>query len=176
MFRRCLRRLVDLLSNAFNGGNGKTKGHERELSSSSSATTNILQSSSSSSSTSESRDSLEDLSTISIGISKLGNPHMPGLDKAHDELRAPLTAQSSFEEEMRLKLLANYIDSPNTCQNIETECVMCLDEFSDENPMIPTLCACGESKSHFHYQCLYTWLEKSSKCPCCRQELYFQEM
>lgn len=57
----------------------------------------------------------------------------------------------------------------------EIECVICLDTFSEENPMIPTLCACGESKSFFHYQCLYAWLEKSSKCPTCGASLYFQE-
>ena len=56
----------------------------------------------------------------------------------------------------------------------EAECVLCLDVFTEDNPMIPTLCACGESKSHFHYQCLYAWVEKSSVCPTCSSGLFFQ--
>lgn len=175
MFRRCLRRLVDLVLNVFNGNSKGTdrKGHDRDLSTSL-ASANILQPPPTcNSSSSDSRDT-GDLSTISIGLSSSSNVSVA--NKGIDELRTPLTTKQSFEEESRLKLLANYIDSPISCQNVDIECIMCLDEFSEENPMIPTLCACGESKSHFHYQCLYTWLEKSSKCPCCRTELYYQEM
>ena len=166
---------MDLMFSVFKGDSKEAvrKGHDRELSSSYS-TTNILQCPPSSNrSSSESRDT-DDLSTITIGLSSSSNISVT--TKEIDDLRTPLTAQQSFEEEARLKLLANYVDSSNHSQNIGIECIMCLDEFSEENPMIPTLCACGESKSHFHYQCLYTWLEKSTKCPCCRTELYYQEM
>ena len=168
--------MVDFVVYVFNGpskGMDK-KGHERQQLSTSLTTANILQSPSTcNSSSSESRDTV-DLSTISIGLSS--SSKMNVANTGIDDLRTPLTTKQSFEEESRLKLLANYIDSPDSCQIAEIECIMCLDEFSEENPMIPTLCACGESKSHFHYQCLYTWLEKSSKCPCCRAELYYQEM
>eukprot|EP01036_Dinobryon_divergens_P059295 gene59295-79123_t len=36
----------------------------------------------------------------------------------------------------------------------EQECVMCLGPFDETDPMMPTLCLCGENKALFHYPCL----------------------
>lgn len=82
-----------------------------------------------------------------------------------------LSFPSFHPQQEEMKLLGDTNDYPVTH---ETECVLCLDVFTEDNPMIPTLCACGESKSHFHYQCLYAWMEKSSSCPTCSSGLFFQ--
>lgn len=64
------------------------------------------------------------------------------------------------------------------------ECIICLDTFSPENPIMPTLCRCGANRSKFHYSCLLQWLEKQRandpsrqmpKCPACESTLYFEE-
>eukprot|EP01038_Epipyxis_sp_PR26KG_P006139 gene6139-8464_t len=57
----------------------------------------------------------------------------------------------------------------------DCECVICLDEFSDSNPSILTLCNCGENKVHFHYPCLILYLKKKNVCPNCRSYIYYQE-
>jgi hypothetical protein len=54
------------------------------------------------------------------------------------------------------------------------ECVICLSEFSVHNPVMPTLCSCGENKAKFHYPCLLIWLEKKNTCPACDQTLFYQ--
>lgn len=55
------------------------------------------------------------------------------------------------------------------------ECVICLEEFSNENPAMHTLCACGENKALFHYPCLLLWLENKRTCPSCSSELFYEE-
>lgn len=55
------------------------------------------------------------------------------------------------------------------------ECVVCMDEFTKENPSVRTLCGCGENKSLFHLGCLYEWLDRQPNCPTCRQEIFFEE-
>ncbi len=54
------------------------------------------------------------------------------------------------------------------------ECVICLDEFTDENPCILTLCSCGENKALFHLPCLLLWQQDHSFCPVCKKTLYFE--
>ena len=56
------------------------------------------------------------------------------------------------------------------------ECVICLAEFTIENPKMLTLCACGEQRTLFHYPCLLLYLEKKKICPYCNQELFYQVM
>ncbi|OQS00583.1 hypothetical protein THRCLA_05921 [Thraustotheca clavata] len=58
---------------------------------------------------------------------------------------------------------------------VELECVMCLDNFSDDNPKIRTLCNCGVNRTNFHLSCLYEWVERDRNCPVCRAVLYFEE-
>lgn len=55
------------------------------------------------------------------------------------------------------------------------ECVICLGEFTADNPRVYTLCRCGENKTHFHYPCLLVWLDQKTICPTCSAELFFQE-
>jgi hypothetical protein len=55
------------------------------------------------------------------------------------------------------------------------ECLVCLEEFSLDNPQMPTLCACGDNRALFHYPCLLTYLEGKKTCPICNRELYYQE-
>ncbi|CAM9271394.1 unnamed protein product [Ectocarpus sp. 4 AP-2014] len=57
----------------------------------------------------------------------------------------------------------------------ERECVICMEEFSKENPEMLTLCSCGVNKTFFHYTCLLQWLSKHSYCPACRGYLFFEE-
>lgn len=54
------------------------------------------------------------------------------------------------------------------------ECIICLEEFSDDNPVMNTLCACGENRALFHYPCLLLWLENKETCPNCSAQLYYQ--
>jgi len=56
------------------------------------------------------------------------------------------------------------------------ECVICLEEFDATNPVMPTLCECGENKSQFHYPCLLLWLEQKAACPTCSSTLFYQEV
>ncbi|CBJ28243.1 conserved unknown protein [Ectocarpus siliculosus] len=57
----------------------------------------------------------------------------------------------------------------------ERECVICMEEFSKEDPEMLTLCSCGVNKTFFHYSCLLQWLSKHSYCPACRGYLFFEE-
>lgn len=54
------------------------------------------------------------------------------------------------------------------------ECVICLGEFNGENPVMHTLCACGENRTKFHYPCLLIWLDKRDTCPSCNSYLFFE--
>eukprot|EP00611_Tribonema_gayanum_P025353 TRINITY_DN5749_c3_g1_i2.p1 TRINITY_DN5749_c3_g1~~TRINITY_DN5749_c3_g1_i2.p1 ORF type:complete len:238 (+),score=74.91 TRINITY_DN5749_c3_g1_i2:106-819(+) len=57
----------------------------------------------------------------------------------------------------------------------QAECVMCLDGFSWDNPAVLTLCACGVNRASFHYACLLQYKARSSRCPACRAELFYEE-
>ena len=54
------------------------------------------------------------------------------------------------------------------------ECVICMEEFTSENPRMPTLCACGENRTQFHYPCLLLWLEQKNTCPTCSSTLFYE--
>ena len=51
-----------------------------------------------------------------------------------------------------------------------------LGEFTDDNPVMPTLCRCGENRALFHYPCVIQWKEKYDWCPSCKETLYYQEV
>jgi hypothetical protein len=67
--------------------------------------------------------------------------------------------------------------SHSTCSTVlihDDECVICLEEFSSENPQVSTLCQCGENRSKFHYPCLLMWMQKKPVCPTCDQTLFYE--
>eukprot|EP01031_Cornospumella_fuschlensis_P039072 gene39072-47534_t len=64
---------------------------------------------------------------------------------------------------------------PNKYIQRADECIICLEEFSTDNPKVKTLCKCGENRSSFHYPCLLYWLEHKSSCPNCSSSIFFQE-
>ncbi|CAN0495738.1 unnamed protein product [Ectocarpus sp. 12 AP-2014] len=45
-------------------------------------------------------------------------------------------------------------------------CPVCLEAFQAQD--IVTLVTCGHA---FHWSCIERWLERSARCPCCRQDL-----
>ena len=55
------------------------------------------------------------------------------------------------------------------------ECVVCMEEFDDSNPRIPTKCGCGENNTFFHLPCLYQWIDTCKECPSCRRKLTWKE-
>ncbi|GMH79071.1 hypothetical protein TrLO_g7743 [Triparma laevis f. longispina] len=57
----------------------------------------------------------------------------------------------------------------------EAECVICMENFTCQNPCMLTLCNCGMNKTLFHYSCLLQWTEKNKNCPACRHELLWEE-
>ena len=56
----------------------------------------------------------------------------------------------------------------NLEHDVENECVICFDIFSDKNsgPVRLIGCSCNIV---YHYRCLDTWLKRSSTCPMCRK-------
>lgn len=64
---------------------------------------------------------------------------------------------------------------PCLSQHLPPECVICLDEFSADNPKVHTLCQCGENKACFHFPCLLAWLDHRPTCPTCAAVLYYEE-
>eukprot|EP00546_Thalassionema_frauenfeldii_P013683 CAMPEP_0178918286 /NCGR_PEP_ID=MMETSP0786-20121207/13748_1 /TAXON_ID=186022 /ORGANISM="Thalassionema frauenfeldii, Strain CCMP 1798" /LENGTH=227 /DNA_ID=CAMNT_0020591991 /DNA_START=60 /DNA_END=740 /DNA_ORIENTATION=+ len=74
---------------------------------------------------------------------------------------------SDLQHEMAIKMSENL----KSVECEADECVICMEGFSDDNPRMPTLCACGENKTYFHLPCLYQWIEQSDECPSCRGKI-----
>ncbi|KAJ0411589.1 hypothetical protein ATCC90586_004239 [Pythium insidiosum] len=58
---------------------------------------------------------------------------------------------------------------------LDLECVMCLDTFSEDNPKVRSLCNCGMNRTNFHLSCLLEWLDRDPNCPVCRAYLFYEE-
>jgi len=43
---------------------------------------------------------------------------------------------------------------------VEGECVICMEEFDEENPRLRTHCACGENRVTTHRECIERWRER----------------
>ncbi|CAM9567826.1 unnamed protein product [Ectocarpus sp. 4 AP-2014] len=52
------------------------------------------------------------------------------------------------------------------CGGSSVACPVCLEAFQAQD--IVTLVTCGHA---FHWSCIERWLERSARCPCCRQDL-----
>lgn len=79
------------------------------------------------------------------------------------------------ESELLCGACAVDIDEVSLCAEDELECVVCMEEFRRENPMIRTLCECGVSKVSWHMMCLLEWLQREPTCPQCRGDVFFEE-
>eukprot|EP00512_Aurantiochytrium_limacinum_P002203 CAMPEP_0171497020 /NCGR_PEP_ID=MMETSP0958-20121227/7032_1 /TAXON_ID=87120 /ORGANISM="Aurantiochytrium limacinum, Strain ATCCMYA-1381" /LENGTH=240 /DNA_ID=CAMNT_0012031201 /DNA_START=144 /DNA_END=866 /DNA_ORIENTATION=- len=62
-------------------------------------------------------------------------------------------------------------------RNAPDECVLCLEEFSEECPAVRTLCKCGINRHSYHLRCLLAWRQRSGKttCPVCDEELFYED-
>lgn len=95
-----------------------------------------------------------------------------------DESRSPTSVDQFHShnlDDCQARLLREF--SRSTCSTVliqEEECLLCLGEFSKENPQICTLCSCGENRTKFHYPCLLMWLEKKPVCPTCDSSIFYQ--
>ena len=71
----------------------------------------------------------------------------------------------------------NMSSNTDTATDTDSECVICMESFDQNNPRMPTSCGCGLNKTYFHLPCLYHWIEQSSgrECPSCRKTLIWQE-
>ncbi|GBF95602.1 hypothetical protein Rsub_08584 [Raphidocelis subcapitata] len=49
-------------------------------------------------------------------------------------------------------------------------CPTCLEAYREDNPRVWTRCG-----HHFHMQCIYEWLNRSSTCPLCESNIDFEE-
>jgi len=58
---------------------------------------------------------------------------------------------------------------------VEGECVICMEEFDEENPRLRTHCACGENRVTTHRECIERWRESKNTCPLCRSLLFLEE-
>ncbi|RMX66793.1 hypothetical protein KXD40_001931 [Peronospora effusa] len=82
-----------------------------------------------------------------------------------------------FSPEELAKLLRSYQEATGVVDEgqLELECIMCLDTFSQDNPKIRTLCNCGMNRTNFHMSCLFEWLNREANCPVCREYLFFED-
>ncbi len=51
------------------------------------------------------------------------------------------------------------------------ECVICMQEFTHQNPLVPTRCGCGLNMALFHHDCLRQWMQMKPTCPSCDEPL-----
>lgn len=107
--------------------------------------------------------------------------------------RSPLRSASSFDYDKNMRSIPSIqldeivmpgsdlqkqmsaIMAKDIEEDVDDECVICLEGFTAENPRMPTLCGCGENKTYFHLPCLYQWIEQDRNCPSCRERLRWEE-
>src|SRR4051812_28922598 len=69
-------------------------------------------------------------------------------------IQLPKLVPATAEEE-REYMVRSY--SSGTLFEIQPECLLCLDTFSETRPTALSLCACGVNKNTFHIECLLEW-------------------
>jgi hypothetical protein len=67
-------------------------------------------------------------------------------------------------EVKRRELLAAYT---TPLKGSHEDCAICLEPFANDNGVTVSRC-----KHAFHQDCLSTWIEQSSSCPLCRQQIF----
>ncbi|KAG1688044.1 hypothetical protein DVH05_004454 [Phytophthora capsici] len=100
--------------------------------------------------------------TLSMGLM--------GLDANHHLTPSPRPEELS-------RLLRSYQEVTGVVDEgqLDLECIMCLDTFSENNPKVRTLCNCGMNRTNFHMSCLLEWLNRDANCPVCREYLFFED-
>ncbi|CEG50291.1 ring zinc finger domain superfamily protein [Plasmopara halstedii] len=88
-----------------------------------------------------------------------------------------ITPLSPSSEELS-RLLRSYQEITGVVDEgqLDLECIMCLDTFSENNPKVRTLCNCGINRTNFHMSCLLEWINRDANCPVCREYLYFEDL
>jgi hypothetical protein len=84
----------------------------------------------------------------------------------------PKIVPASAEEE-REYMVRSY--SSGALFDVQPECLLCLESFTEARPTALSLCACGVNRNTFHLECLLEWRRRSNKtnCPVCDNELFF---
>ncbi|ETP38558.1 hypothetical protein F442_13875 [Phytophthora nicotianae P10297] len=100
--------------------------------------------------------------SLSMGLMGLDADHRPTPSPRPEELSRLLR---SYQE------VTGVVDEGQ----LDLECIMCLDTFSENNPKVRTLCNCGMNRTNFHMSCLLEWLNRDANCPVCREYLFFED-
>ncbi|KAF4043950.1 Ring finger domain [Phytophthora infestans] len=100
--------------------------------------------------------------SLSMGLLGLDADHYPTPSPRPEELSRLLR---SYQE------VTGVVDEGQ----LDLECIMCLDTFSEDNPKVRTLCNCGMNRTNFHMSCLLEWLNRDANCPVCREYLFFED-
>eukprot|EP00752_Nemacystus_decipiens_P009485 g8480.t1 len=78
--------------------------------------------------------------------------------------RRPGSLRLSFNRSLEGKKLSASVRRRRRGSSVA--CPVCLDVFQEHD--VITLVTCGHA---FHWKCVEPWLERSARCPCCRQDL-----
>lgn len=88
----------------------------------------------------------------------------PGDDSAAgDDVRG---ADDNGEEESHTCARSKVICMEDALEEEENVCSICLDEFTDDDPVAETCCGHG-----YHLQCIMQWAQRSRECPLCFEQL-----
>jgi hypothetical protein len=93
---------------------------------------------------------------------------------AVSDLQIPQIDRETLINFMPAKSSGFFGGQGRSSQSSAEECIICLEEFTIDNPKVRTLCQCGENRTNFHYPCLLYWLDQKDTCPTCSSHLYFQ--
>ena len=96
----------------------------------------------------------------------------PPKSSATQVVPMPRLFPASAEEE-REYMVRSY--SSGALFDIQPECMLCMETFTEAHPKAVAVCACGVNRNNFHLDCLMEWRRNANKtnCPGCEHELFF---